>query len=314
MFEISGSSHVSTVNCMGTRQEDGAFQRKGHKMFSGQNTSQSPGSLRLFPLQFAAVQGCGIPPGMAITASLSTLKSALSRGPALLRWPCCWRWTELGVKGSWGCTAKEGPCCSGGVFPSPHCGQGWRGGWGTQRGLFCPLLTLCSRSSAGSSPTEACQEGGCIFFACFSASECLGWEEREAAAVTKCPEECFGHSHGHIFRRVQVSKDFWKSAGSRVHFDASCWLRLISVPYSCWKINLVPSDQPVFFRAPVSALESPVHPSNNFWKAWHYLFCSWETELWFYITCFENLTANTRIFHDGDLVPSISVETVYHNR
>lgn len=67
---------------------------------------------------------------------------------------------------------------------------------------------------------EACQEGGCKFFACFAASECLGSEEREAAAVTKCPEEPIGRSHQHIFRKVQISKDFWKRAGCRVHFDA----------------------------------------------------------------------------------------------
>lgn len=67
---------------------------------------------------------------------------------------------------------------------------------------------------------EVCQEGGHIFFAHFFSTKCLGLEEREAAAVTKCSEEPVGHSHGHIFRKVQISKDFWKSAGCRVLFDA----------------------------------------------------------------------------------------------
>lgn len=118
-------------------------------------------------------------------------------------------------------------------------------------------------------------------------------------------EEPGGNSQGNIFIKVQIPKDFWKSAGYQVHFNTRHWVRLISVLNRCLKINLVPSDWSVFFRGSVTALESFVCLLSNFWKDWQYLFCIWETDLWFYIKRFENLTATTRNFHDGDLPPSI---------
>ena len=84
--------------------------------------------------------------------------------------------------------------------------QGWPGLLGLQGGSSAPLLTHCSRSLAGSSPTEACQEGVHIFFARFVATERLGSEEREAAAVTKCLEEPVGQSWAHFQKSSGIKR------------------------------------------------------------------------------------------------------------
>lgn len=93
-----------------------------------------------------------------------------------------------------------------------------------------------------------------------------------SSCCDKMSDEPGGHSHGSIFIEVQIPKDFWKSAGYHVRFNTRHWVRLVSELNSCLKINLVPSDQSVFFRTPVSALENFVCLLNNFWKEWQYLF------------------------------------------
>lgn len=75
------------------------------------------------------------------------------------------------------------------------------------------LQEFGQQQSCGSVPQEEC-----IFFACSAASECLGSEEREAAAVAKC------RSRKGISERSQVSISCF-NARLFTHLCAIClWL------------------------------------------------------------------------------------------
>ena len=203
---------------MGKQWEDRASDRKGHKIFSGQNI---PESQRLFPLQLAAVQVHDRTWGMAITALLSTLKSAVSREPALLLWPWCSRWTKLGVEGSRGCTAEERCCCSAVVFPSPlasHLAL-WRAGAKGLLGCAVPLLPPphCSGSSAGSSPMEVCQEGGTCIFGLFF------WVSGTGGEASSCCDKTSGRA-----RWLQSRAHFQESS------DIKRFLEEYRVPSTFW--------------------------------------------------------------------------------
>lgn len=94
-------------------------------------------------------QGQGIPSGMAITALLSILKSALSRELSLLLWAWYLRWAELGVKGAAKTVLQRREAAAQVVsFPllaalylAYPCGQGCRGGQAVQVGSSVPYCS-----------------------------------------------------------------------------------------------------------------------------------------------------------------------------
>lgn len=262
-------------------------------------------------------QAQGIPSGMGITALLSILKSALSRELSLLHWAWYLRWAELEWKGlqrlyckgeglllQWWVSLSVLPC-------TLHtCGQGHRDGWAVQVGSSVPYYSTAPGILQAAVVWKHARKGDVKVLFILLHLSVWDWRGEKKLLWQNVRKAWWPQSWEHSHKSSDTKRFFGKVEATKYTWH---WVRLISVLSRCLKINLVPSDWSVFFRGSVTALESFVCLLNNFWKDWQYLFCIWESELWFYIKYFENLTATTRNFHDGDLPPSITVVIVYHN-